>query len=108
MKEGMVAEIVGVEGHNGDTIEAYYARPLTAEPVGSVVVLHHAPGWDPWCKEVMRKLAFNGYAAIGPHLYHRHGPGNWEELATKARANGFGSAMPDDQVIGDIEGSLRF
>ena len=108
MKEGMIAEIVGVEGQNGDVIEAYWARPLTEEKVGSVIVLHHAPGWDPWCKEVVRKLAFAGYAGIGPHLYHRHGPGRWDDVAAAARGKGFGAAMPDDQVLGDIRGCLDF
>ena len=108
MKEGMVAEVIGVPGHKGDVIEAYYARPLNAEAVGSVIVLHHAPGWDPWCKEVMRSFAAHGYAAIGPHLYHRHGPGSWDDVAAAARGKGFGAAMPDDQVLGDIEGCLAF
>jgi len=108
MKEGMVAEVIGVPGHNGDIIEAYYARPVVDEPIPSVVVLHHAPGWDPWCKEAMRKLAANGYAAIGPHLYHRHGPGRWDDVAAAARGKGFGAAMPDQQVMADIEGCLAF
>ncbi len=36
--------------------------------IPGVVVFHHMPGWDDWSKEVVRKLAFNGYATISPHL----------------------------------------
>src|SRR3712207_2464790 len=98
----MIAEIVGITGHNGDTIQAYYARPVTGGPVPGVIVLHHMPGWDEWSKEVCRKLAYNGYAAIGPHLYSRLGPGKWDDLAAAARAKG---GVSDAQVVGDAEGA---
>ena len=65
----MIAETIGIAGHNGDIIQAYYARPVVATPVPGVIVLHHMPGWDEWSKEVTRKLAYHGYAAICPHLF---------------------------------------
>ena len=34
MYEGMIAETVGFEGHNGDVIDGYLARPLGVEPDG--------------------------------------------------------------------------
>jgi carboxymethylenebutenolidase len=105
MKEAMIAEIVGINGDNGDVIEAYYARPITAHKVPGVVVLHHMPGWDEWSKEVVRKLAYHGYAAISPHLYSRHGPGNWDDVAALARSKG---GMPDAQVVGDALGAVNF
>jgi carboxymethylenebutenolidase len=101
----MIAETVGITGHEGDTIEAYYARPITATAVPGVIVLHHAPGWDEWSKEVVRKLAYHGYAAIAPHLYSRYGPGRWDDVAAAARA---GKGMPDAQVVGDAEGAAAF
>ena len=44
--DGMIAEEVWVEGHNGDAINAYLARPLGAGPFGAVMLFHHMPGWD--------------------------------------------------------------
>jgi carboxymethylenebutenolidase len=105
MLEGMLAETIGITGHNGDTIQAYFARPLTATPVPGVLVVHHMPGWDEWSKEVTRKLAYHGYAAICPHLFHRFGPGRWDDVAAAARAKG---GVSDSQVLGDAEGATAF
>ena len=84
--EGMLAETVVIHGHNDDEVEAYYARPLGSGPYPGVVVIHHAPGWDEWTREVVRKLAQHGYAAIAPHLYHRSGPGDPIEIAALTQA----------------------
>jgi len=103
--EGMIAETVTIRGHNGDLVEAYYARPLGAGPFPGVVVIHHAPGWDEWCKEVARKFAHHGYAAIDPNLYHRAGPGSPDDVAARVRGAG---GVADDQVMGDVAGSMDF
>ena len=103
--EGMLAETLVVRGHGGDEIEAYYARPLGAGPCPGVVVIHHMPGWDEWTREVARKFAQHGYAAIAPHLYSRSGPGSPDDVAARARAEG---GVADDQVAGDVEGCARF
>jgi len=103
--EAMLAETIGIAGHGGDVIQAYYARPIVATAVPGVVVLHHMPGWDEWSKEVARKLAYHGYAAICPHLFSRHGPGRWDDVAAAARSHG---GAPDSQVVGDAEGAVAF
>ena len=41
----------------GDEIEAYHARPVDAESYGSVVVIHHMPGYDSSTKEIARRFA---------------------------------------------------
>ena len=101
--EGQIAESIKMRGNNGDEIEAYYARPLGAGPFPGVVVIHHAPGWDEWTREVVRKLAHHGYMAISPHLYSRHGPGTPDDAAAKARASG---GMGDSEVMGDVAASM--
>ena len=101
----MIAESVTVPGHRGDPIEAYYARPLGPGPFPGVVLIHHAPGWDEWCKEMTRRLAHHGYAAIDPNLYQRAGPGSPDDVAARVRGAG---GVADDQVIGDLEGALSF
>ena len=105
MIEGMLAETIGIAGNSGDIIQAYYARPVSASPLPGVVVIHHMPGWDEGSKEITRKLAYHGYAAICPHLFSRHGPGRWDDVAAAARADG---GAPDAQVVGDIAGAAAF
>ncbi len=75
MYEGQLAETLTITGHNQDAIEAYGARPLGGLEAGvpSMVVIHHMPGWDEWSKEVVRKFAQHGYAALSPHLFSRQG-----------------------------------
>ena len=103
--EGMIAETTTVSGHGGDAIYAYLARPMGAGPFPGVVLLHHIPGWDEWYRETTRRFAHHGYVAISPNLYHREGHGTPEDVAAAVRAQG---GVPDDQVVGDAEGSMRF
>jgi carboxymethylenebutenolidase len=105
MYEGMLAETITVRGHNGDLINAYYARPLGTGPFPAMVVIHHAPGWDEWYRECTRRYAHHGYAAISPDLYFRAGFGTPEDVAAKVRGGG---GVPDDQVVGDLEGSMKY
>jgi carboxymethylenebutenolidase len=101
----MVAETITIPGHNGDQIHAYYARPVGAGPFPGVVWLHHFPGWDEWSKEVTRKLAYHGYAAIAPDLYCRVGHGDPGDMAAKVRADG---GVLDPQVVGDAAAARDF
>jgi len=105
MYEGMLAETVTIQGANGDVINAYYARPLGSGPFPGMAVIHHAPGWDEWYREATRRFAHHGYAAISPNLYFRDGHGTPEDLGAKVRAAG---GVPDDQVIGDVIGAMRY
>jgi carboxymethylenebutenolidase len=102
--EGLISETIAMNGQDGDSLEAYLSRPLGMSNVPGVVVIHHMPGWDEWTKEVTRKLAYHGYAALAPHLFSRLGPGAWDDLAAAARAAG---GMPDAQVVGDIAAAAR-
>ncbi len=105
MYEGMLAETVTIHGSNRDEINAYFARPLGPGPFPAMVVIHHVPGWDEWYREATRRFAHHGYAAMSPNLYFRDGHGAPEDVAAKVRAAG---GVPDDQVMGDVEGALRF
>ena len=105
MYEAMFAETVRYSGYQDDEIEAYFARPFGGGPYPAVIVLHHAPGWDEATKEITRKFAHHGYAAICPNLHFREGPGSPDDLAAAVRAAG---GVPDDRCMGDIEGSMSY
>ncbi len=103
MYDAMLAETVEISGHGGDQIEAYLARPMAPGPFGGVVVIHHMPGYDAETKEITRRFAANGYAAICPNLYSREAPGaSPDDAAAVARAAG---GVPDERLVGDVAGA---
>ena len=103
--EGMIAETTVIRGHNGDLINAYYARPSGPGPFPSVVLIHHLPGWDELYREFTRRIAHHGYLAISPDLYCREAKGTPEDVAAAVRADG---GVSDDQALGDIQGAAEY
>jgi carboxymethylenebutenolidase len=106
MKETLSAETITITGHNDDEIEAYLARPGDTDTFGGVVVIHHMPGYDSSTKEITRKFAAHGYAALMPNLYHRDAPGaSPDDAAATARAKG---GVPDERLVGDVSGAAEY
>jgi carboxymethylenebutenolidase len=105
MHEGVHAETVMMKGANGDSINAYLARPLGQGPFPTMVLVHHMPGWDAWYREATYKFALHGYVTISPNLYFRSGHGTPEDVAAKVRADG---GVADAQVVGDLVGAMEY
>lgn len=93
-----------VTGYEGTKIEAYAATPTTATGAGGIVVVHHMPGFDEPTKEIVRRFASWGYAAVSPNLHHRDAPGAAPDDAAAAnRANG---GVSDEQLVEDVRGAV--
>lgn len=106
MYDAILAETITVTGHGNDPIEAYAARPMTSGPLGGVVVIHHMPGYDGPSKEITRRFAAEGYAAVCPNLYTREAPGAApDDAAATARARG---GVPDERLLGDVAGAAAY
>ncbi|HEX6522765.1 MAG TPA: dienelactone hydrolase family protein [Streptosporangiaceae bacterium] len=106
MYDAMLAETVTIQGHEGDEIEAYAARPMGPGSFGGVVVIHHLPGYDEATKEITRTFAVHGYNAVLPNLYHRDAPGaDPDDAAAAARAKG---GVPDERLVGDVAGAAAY
>jgi carboxymethylenebutenolidase len=106
MYDAILAETINLGGYGGHQIEAYSARPLGPGPFGSVVVIHHMPGYDEPTKEITRKFAAHGYTAVCPNLYTREAPGaSPDDAAAAARAAG---GVPDERLVGDIGGAAEY
>ena len=104
MTHNLRADTITINGHNDDEIEAYLAVPTDVDRGGAIVVIHHMPGYDEGTKEIARKFAANGYAALMPNLYHRDAPGaSPDDAAATARANG---GVPDERLVGDVAGAV--
>lgn len=106
MSGGLSATTVRIEGHGGDQVEAYLARPEGEGRRGGVVVIHHMPGYDRGMKEITRRFAELGYDAICPNLHWREAPGAApDDAAAAARAGG---GVPDERLLGDADGAIRY
>jgi carboxymethylenebutenolidase len=105
VSDAIAARTVQIAGGNGDPIEAYVARPVDALSHGSVIVIHHLPGYDPPSKEITRSLAVEGWTAICPNLYSREAPGpDWRAAAKTVREAG---GIADEQMLADVAASAE-
>jgi carboxymethylenebutenolidase len=106
VRDAIAAGTVTITARSGDEIEAYLAEPLGVAPAGGVVVIHHAPGFDEGTKEITRRFATWGYAAVCPNLNHRLAPGaEPDDAAAMARARG---GKADDELLDDVAGAISF
>jgi carboxymethylenebutenolidase len=105
MTHNLIADTISLTGHDGDEIEAYLAQPSDVEKVGSIVVIHHMPGYDDETKEICRNFAAHGYNALMPNLYSREAPGaSPDDAAATVRAAG---GVPDDRLVGDVGAAMQ-
>jgi len=105
MNEGLHAETITMKGANGDSINAFLARPLGDGPFPAMVLVHHMPGWDLLYREFTYKFAHQGYVTISPNLYFRSGHGTPEDVAAKVRADG---GVSDESAVGDLVGAAQY
>jgi len=106
MIHNLRADTVAIRGHGDDEIEAYLAVPTDVASHGSIVVIHHLPGYDETTKEITRRFAAHGYAALMPNLYHREAPGaEPDDAAALVRNNG---GVPDERLVGDVAGAMKY
>jgi carboxymethylenebutenolidase len=106
MEVNLQAGTVQLDGHDGDQIEAYAAVPVGAQQVPGVVVIHHMPGFDDATKEITRRFAAGGYAAICPNLHYREAPGADSDDA--AAANRAAGGVPDERLTGDVKAAAAY
>jgi carboxymethylenebutenolidase len=105
MYEGLLAETILLQGYHGESLNAYFARPLGPGPFPGMLLAHHMPGWDDWYKEITLRFARQGFATLCPNLYYRAGHGTPEDVAAKVRAAG---GVADDQAVGDLRGAAQY
>ena len=83
----------------GTAIPAYEARPETDGRHPVVVVIAGFTGNNEHQKDVVRRFAHAGYAAISPELYHREGGMQGKSFQDMARISG---GVTRAQYLGDI------
>jgi carboxymethylenebutenolidase len=106
MDTAFLSETVHLTAPDGETLDAYAARPVGREPRAGVVLIHHLPGYDRETKEFARRFADAGYDAVVPNLYAREGLDvSPDDAAAAVRARG---GVPDAQVMGDVGAAVEW
>lgn len=103
--DGMIAETIGLTGHDGKPIRAYYSRPIGEGPFPGILLIHHLPGWDEFNRETARRFTQHGYSVICPNLYENFGHGNPVEVTERVREAG---GVSDQSVMEDCDAALAF
>jgi carboxymethylenebutenolidase len=102
---GLVAGEVKVPAAGGE-IPAYRAMPASGGPFPVVLVVQEIFGVHEYIKDVCRRLAHLGYLAIAPELYARQG--DVSKAPDRDAILEIVRAVPDEQVMGDLDASVAW
>jgi carboxymethylenebutenolidase len=104
--EGLLAGEISYEV-GGFKVPAYRAAPAGRTGLPVVLVVHEIFGVHEHIADVCRRFARAGFMAIAPELYARQGdPGSFGEIGTLMRE--IVAKVPDAQVLGDLDGALKW
>ncbi|WP_333592312.1 dienelactone hydrolase family protein [Brevundimonas sp.] len=102
--DGLATEIVTYPAPDGFDLPAYVARPAGDGPFPMVIVVSEIFGLHEYIRDVCRRLAQAGYAAIAPAFFVRvEDPA---PLADMQRIQQIVAAATYEQVMGDIAATL--
>ena len=99
---------ITVSGYDGDPLPAYVARPSDGGPHPGLLLVHGIHGYEEHMKDMARRYAALGYAAIVPALYSRNGFLTVVEHSDLDLARDALNARPNAQTIGDLQGGLDY
>ena len=99
---------VTVRGYNADPVPAYVARPAEGGPHPGLALVHGIHGYEEHLKDMARRYAALGYAAIVPALYSRDGFLAVVEEGDMAQARDALAARSNAQTVGDLLGGVNF
>lgn len=102
---GLVADMVQY-GAGDRVIPAYFARPAGPGKYPAVIVVCEVFGLHEYIRDVCRRLAKLGYAAIAPDFFVRQGDPS--ALTSFDDIRKIVSAASEEQVLGDVAATLAF
>ena len=93
----------------GARVDAYAAWPKTAGPkTPSVVVTMHVWGVDTSMREIVRRLAAAGFAAIAPDLYARFGAPSGDGSTDASIFRPYAQRLVRSQYVGDLRAAATW
>jgi carboxymethylenebutenolidase len=90
------------------SIDAYAAVPNGRQPIAAVVVVQAIWGVDAQLRDVVRRFAKEGYAAIAPDLYTGLGAPSGDDASDFAPYRAVATKLSDDVVDADIAAAAAF
>ncbi|GAN76088.1 dienelactone hydrolase family protein [Acidisphaera rubrifaciens] len=90
-----------------DHLPAYYARPDGRGPFPTILVIEEIFGVHEYIKDVCRRLAHAGYAAVAPELYARIADLS-KMTDAKAIIRDVILKAPDAQMLADLDAAARW
>src|SRR5690554_5678996 len=91
----------------GGTMSAYYAAPAVVERPPLILVIQEIFGLHEHIKDVCRRLAHEGYMALGMELYQRQGDASqYTDIAQLIQD--IVSKVPDEQVLRDLDSGVKW
>lgn len=99
---GLSAGDITIKASDGVAVRAYWVQPSGKGPFPTVLVVSEIFGLHEYIRDTCRRLARQGYQAIAPDLFQRHGDpasvGSVAEILSTIV-----SKVPDAQVMGDLD-----
>lgn len=91
----------------GGVMSAYYAAPAVVERPPLVMVIQEIFGLHEHIKDVCRRLAHEGYMAVGMELYQRQGDaGQYSDMGELLKD--IVSKVSDEQVLADLDAGVAW
>jgi len=104
--EGLRHGMEEVQVRDG-VMSAYFAAPAAAERPPLILVIQEIFGLHEHIKDVCRRLAHEGYMAVGLELYQRQGDaGQYTDMAELV--SDIVAKVPDEQVLSDLDASVAW
>lgn len=104
--EDLIAEDVHIVGAGGYRLPAYLARPSGRGRRGAIIVVNEIFGIHDYIKDVCRRFAREGYAALAPDYFDR--AGDPAPLTDFTQIREIVATATNEQVMGDTEGALAW
>jgi carboxymethylenebutenolidase len=87
-----------------DSITAYIAYPVRADPAPAVLVIHESFGMSDFVRDATRRLALNGYVALAPDLLSRRGG----TPASPDSARQWIASLNRDTITQDLDAAVTY
>jgi carboxymethylenebutenolidase len=102
----LVSEEVKYTGKAG-TLFGYVSRPKGSGPHPAIIIIHANKGLTPHTRDVARRFAKEGYVALAPDYFSRHG-GTKKVNPKFGRIKGYRKLVPEDNVLEDTESGFTY